>query len=103
MPETVYTLPVWTDTRIRHYHRTQAGRVVEFVVQLKVEVRDAWKPVIRYDTAHGYAHIDRYNQKGRSKKDRLALSFGEALTRAERDIKQNWSVYRERFLKGEWP
>jgi hypothetical protein len=49
------------------------------------------------------AHIDRYNLRGRSKKDRLALSFGEALTRAERDIKQNWSVYRERFLKGEWP
>jgi len=45
----------------------------------------------------------RYNLRGRSKKDRLALSFGEALTRAERDIKQNWSVYRERFLKGEWP
>jgi hypothetical protein len=103
LPETSYILPVWTDTRIRHYHRTHAGRVVEFVVQLEVEARDAWKPVIRYDTAHGYAHIDRYNLRGRSKKDRLALSFGEALTRAERDIKQNWSVYRERFLKGEWP
>ena len=77
--------------------------MVEFVVQLEVEVRDAWKPVIRYDTAHGYAHIDRYNLRGRSKKDRLALRFSEALTRAERDIKQNWSVYRERFLKGEWP
>ena len=47
--------------------------MVEFVVQLEVEVRDAWKPVIRYDTAHGYAHIDRYNLRGRSKKDRLAL------------------------------
>jgi hypothetical protein len=55
------------------------------------------------DTAYGYAHIDRYNLRGRSKKERLALSFGEALTRAERDIKQNWAVYRERFLKGEWP
>jgi hypothetical protein len=29
----------------------------------------------------------------------LALSFGEALTRAERDIKQNWSVFRERFFE----
>ena len=63
---------------------------------------DTWKPVIRYDTAHGYAHIDRYNLRGRSKKERLPLSFSEALTRAERDIKQNWSVYRDRFLKGEW-
>jgi hypothetical protein len=103
LPETDYTLPIWADTRIRHYHRTQARRVVEFVVQLEIEVRDAWKPVIRYDTAHGYAHIDRYNLGGRAKKERLALSFSEALTRAERDIKQNWSVYRERFLRGEWP
>jgi hypothetical protein len=73
------------------------------MVQLEVEVRGAWKPVIRYDTAHGYAHIDRYNLKGVVKKEQLALSFTEALTRAERDIKQNWVVYRERFLRGEWP
>ena len=103
MPETSYTLPVSTDTRIRHYHRTQSGKVVEFVVQLEVEVRGTWKPAVRYDTAHGYAHIDRYNLRGRTKKEKLALSFGQALTRAEREIKENWSVYRERFLKGEWP
>ncbi|MDP2603202.1 MAG: hypothetical protein Q8S00_11500 [Deltaproteobacteria bacterium] len=103
MPETSYTLPVLTDTRIRHYHRTQSGKVVEFVVQLEVEVRGIWKPAIRYDTAHGFAHIDRYNLKGRAKKEKLALSFGQALTRAEREIKQNWLAYRARFLKGEWP
>lgn len=103
MPETAYTLPVSVDTRLRHYHQTQARRVVEFVVQLEVEVREVWKPVIRYDTAHGFAHIDRYNLRGRTKKERLALNYGEALTRAERDIKQNWSHYRERFLRGEWP
>jgi len=47
--------------------------VVEFVVQLEVEARGAWRSVIRYDTAHGYAHIDRYNLRGRSKKDRLGF------------------------------
>ena len=103
MPETSYTLPVWTDTRIRHYHRTQSGKVVEFVVQLEVEDRGIWKPIIRYDSAHGFAHIDRYNLKGRAKKEKLALSFGQALTRAEREIKQNWMIYRARFLEGEWP
>ena len=70
---------------------------------MEVEVRDAWKPVIRYDrpmdmrTLIGIICVD-----GRKRK-RLALSFSEALTRAERDIKQNWSVYREQFLRGEWP
>ena len=38
---------------MRHYHRTQARRVVEFVVQLEIEIRNEWKPLIRYDTAHG--------------------------------------------------
>lgn len=103
MPETSYSFPVWTDTRIRHYHRTQRRKVIEFVVQLEVEVRGSWKPVVRYDNAHGFAHIDRYNLKGRTKKEEVRLSFSEALTRAERDIKQNWSIYRERFLRGEWP
>src|SRR5918994_981115 len=35
---------------------------------------------------------------GTRQKERLALSLSEALTRAEREIKQNWSVYRERFF-----
>lgn len=62
-----------------------------------------WRPVIRYDTAHGYAHIDRYDLKGMHEKKRLVITFSEALTRAERDIKQNWPIYREKFLKGDLP
>ncbi len=103
MPEKRYVLPVWIDTRIRHYHRTERGRVVQFLVQLEVEVREDWREVLRYDTAHGCAHIDRFNIGGKKKKERLGLSYNEALTRAERDVKQNWSVYRKRFLQGEFP
>ena len=103
MPEKRYVLPVWIDARIRHYHRTERGRVVAFVVQLEVEERNEWRPVIRYDTAHGFGHIDRFTRQGKVTKERLSLTREEALTRAERDIKQNWAVYRERFLKGEAP
>ena len=103
MPEKRYVLPVWIDTRIRHYHRIEKGRVEQFLIQLEIEVRGAWKEVVRYDTAHGYAHVDRFNLKGRKKKQRLGLGFNEALTRAERDIKQNWATYREQFLKGQFP
>lgn len=103
MPERRYTLPVWIDARIRHYHRTERGRVVKFLIQLEVQMEGSWKGVVRYDTAHGYAHIDRFNIEGKKRKERLHLTFKEALTRAERDIKQNWLIYRERFLKGEFP
>ena len=103
MAEKRYLLPVWTDTRIRHYHRTKGRRIVEFSVQLEVEVQGTWREVIRYDTAHGLAHIDRFTVRGKRTKEWLRLDYNQALTRAERDLKQNWLTYRERFLRGEFP
>ncbi len=98
MTEKAYLLPVWTDTRLRHFHRTERGRVVAFALQLEIDVQGSWRPAVRYDTAHGFAHIDRFTLAGKRTKERLSLDYGEALTRAERDLKQNWFAYRERFL-----
>lgn len=103
MPEKRWVLPVWTDTRIRHYHKTDKGKVVEFSVQLEVLVGEHWREVIRYDTAHGFVHIDRFNLQGQQKKELISLTYEEALTKAEREIKKNWSLYRERFLRGGFP
>lgn len=103
MPETQYTLQLLEDARIRHYHRTERGRVVEFVVQLEVQVEGVWRQAIRYDTAHGFAHIDRLRLRGDRTKERLFLRFRDALSRAEKDLSENWSAYRERFLRGEFP
>ncbi len=33
MAEKRYLLPVWTDTRIRRYHRTERRRIVKFSLQ----------------------------------------------------------------------
>jgi hypothetical protein len=41
--------------------------------------------------------------KGRSRKIRLNLDYDGALTLADEDINDNWRVYRERFLRGEFP
>jgi len=103
LPETQYVLPILADTRIRHYHRTDRGRVVGFVVQLEVEVAGVWRHAIRYDTSHGFAHIDRYRLSGGHTKERLFLRFKDALIRAEKDLSGNWPAYRERFLRGEYP
>src|SRR5947209_5296118 len=48
----------------RHSHTTEKGKVVDFVVQLEVKVGGAWKAIIRYDCAHDFAHVDRYNRNG---------------------------------------
>lgn len=84
---------------IRHFHETRRGRVVAFVVQLEVELRDVWVPVIRYDMAHGRAHIDLYDTPRRKRKEFLDLPPAEVMTFAEEDIKDNWEAYQSEFLR----
>ena len=59
-----------------------------------------WNPVIRYDSAHGFPHIDRYSKDGRKTKKALHLEFDEALVLADEDIKENWKKYQRSFLEG---
>jgi hypothetical protein len=98
-----YVSPLGENARKRHSHETVKGTVVTFVVQLEVCVEDEWRPVVRYDTAHGISHIDWYRRSGESRKELLPLSFAEALTVADEDIQDRWEEYRDRYLRGEWP
>ncbi len=63
-------------------------------------VNGEWREIIRYDSAHGFAHIDRYYLNGRKIKKELNLKLNEALTLADEDIKENWKVYQKDFLEG---
>ncbi len=103
MPEVEYDRPLSEDVRKRHYHKTERGQVVDFVVQLEVKVEQTWKPVIRYDCAHGFAHKDCYNLREERKKERLELNYKEALILADSDTNDNWETYRRRFLEEEYP
>lgn len=104
MAEKEYLIRLGESARKRHYHKTDKGRVIIFMVQLEVEVEEGvWKPVIRYDCAHDFAHRDRYNLKGDRDKEEIALSYTESLDLADRDVNANWDIYQERFLRGEFP
>ncbi|MCX5919575.1 MAG: hypothetical protein NTX30_23240 [Deltaproteobacteria bacterium] len=103
MPAKEYLILLDVDTRKRHYHFAEAGRIKKFVVQLEVKAGAVWKEVIRYDCAHNYVHKDCYNIKGESKKINLYLDYEEALNFADEDINENWELYREKFLKGGFP
>lgn len=67
---------------------------------MEVFVDDQWRIVIRYDTAHGFAHIDQYHLDGKRIKKEFYLKFKEALTVADEDIKENWKIYKRDFLEG---
>jgi len=98
-----YEILLGESVRKRHYHKVEKGKIIYFMVQLEVNVKGNWKPVIRYDCAHGYAHCDRYNLKGEKKKDDIPLPYEETLTLADEDIVDNWGIYKQRFLRGDYP
>ena len=100
---THYLRPLDVDARLRVEFEVEKGKVRQFLVQLEVKDQGEWRPVIRYDCAHGYAHCDRFTRKGERHKERLPLSYEEALTHAQQDLRRNWERYRERFRKGERP
>ena len=103
MGEKIYTRALGENARKRHFHKTERGKVINFSVQLEVTVDGAWQPVIRYDCAHDFSHIDRYNMHGEQAKEALQLSYAESLTLADDDIDLNWETYKTRFLEGQFP
>jgi len=103
MTEKQYLIMLDIDTRKRHYHLLESGKIKKFVVQLEVKIDEAWREVIRYDCVHEYAHKDCYNLKGKRRKIILYLGYEDALTFADDDINENWRIYREKFIRGEFP
>ena len=101
MAEKNYLILLDLDTRKRHYHFTEAGKITKFAVQLEVKVKDTWKEVIRYDCAHGYSHKDLYDIKGKHRKININMNYEDALTYADDNINENWQIYRHRFLEGD--
>lgn len=89
-----------SEDRKRHEHIQEKGKVIEFSVQYETLIEEKWVPVVRFDTAHGFAHKDLYTLDGKKNKVLLGpASYAEALNFADRDIRENWSRYKRIFLK----
>lgn len=102
LKEKEYIVLLGEDSRIRHYHSRMGQQIIEFMIQLEIDVNGAWKPVVRYDTAHGFAHRDIIHPQGEVDKTPVAMGdYNAALSFAELDLRSNWEMYRERFLKEE--
>jgi len=95
-----YVTPLGFDGRRRVRHTRSEGKVAEFMVQYEIIVKGKWCPIVRYDTSHGYAHRDLIHADGRKEKTEfLSGGLNICLTYAENDLRTNWRLYRERFLK----
>jgi hypothetical protein len=86
--------------RLRVTARKDKGEIMEFVVQYETLMSRAWKPVVRYDTAHGFAHKDIIKASGEVVKQPIFFeSFNMAFTYATLDLKMNWRQYKESLGK----
>src|SRR5680860_927769 len=86
------------ETRIRTRMTTNNRGVIEkFTLQLEVLVDGDWLPIVRYDNAHGEAHIDFLDPTGVTY-DKVWLGlrapFNAAFTRAEDELKESAREHR---------
>lgn len=92
----------WIDVRIT---TTEDNNIVRFSVNYTAIIEDKAYPVIRYDNAHGFAHIDRLWLDPEKRKEEIkGLSNIDILKIARKDITDNWKKYRkkmEKIIRGE--
>ncbi|MBE0427561.1 MAG: hypothetical protein IBX72_13075 [Nitrospirae bacterium] len=98
MKQVEYIIRIGPDDRYRHSHIKEKGKIIYFSIQYETKIDDKWHTVVRYDTAHGFAHRDLMNIHGRVDKTPLFnQDYNDALTFAENDLKTNWEYYKKRY------
>lgn len=98
--EVGFLVPVGSDCQRRHMYKRIGNKIIYFMVQLEIYINDRWYPAVRYDTAHGFAHRDIIHFDGKiDKMVVMASDYNDALNIADADLKTNWPIYRERFLR----
>lgn len=96
-------IPIRWDARLRlRLFRKRGKPLTGFTSQLEY-LDDRWKPVVRYDTAHGFFHRDFYSPLGKQKrKEEIGVSdLKEAVLFADKDLRKNYEEYIEKFKRDE--
>ena len=85
--------------RLRFKITVSLGRVSGVVVQLEINTGGEWRPVVRYDNAHGVLHRDMLDPAGSETKSVVQLpDFESFLSFSEQDLVDRWQWYRDVFL-----
>ncbi len=88
------------DNRVRVSFQMHRGKINQFVMQYEAFLNHQWRLIIRYDTAHGFAHADQFHPGGKREKIPMPTKdYNEALTMAQENIKQHWEEYRKRYME----
>ena len=88
------------DNALRVMFETEHGQILRFVVQLECLFAEngEWTAVVRYDTAHGYAHRDIMHPTKKEEKTEMSVqNYNEAFTIAMDDVVEKRYDYRRRY------
>ena len=98
--EFIYPLSSELQDRLRVKATKNRGKIVSFVVQYEAFIRGRWRAVVRYDTAHRFAHRDVLHPDRSADKQPLNFpSLNLAFTFAVQDLKSLWRWYRYGYEK----
>jgi hypothetical protein len=87
------------EARIRCTYQRRGKQVEQFTVQLEIKVGEAWRPVSRYDNAHGFCHRDDLHPDGTQEKTPVFVGdVNETFTHAIEEFRAGWKAHRARFL-----
>jgi len=88
------------EDRLRVTALKQKGEILKFVVQYEALIGSKWRPIIRYDTSHGFAHKDIIHYNGEQEKQPLYFpGLNMAFTYAIQELKISWRWYRMAYEK----
>ncbi|MDZ7261721.1 MAG: hypothetical protein ONB05_06415 [candidate division KSB1 bacterium] len=94
----IYYLDPELEDRIREEMVIEKGIVTKFLIQYEAFINGKWYAIVRYDTAHNFAHRDIMKPNGTQiKYDVQTQDFNQALTIGEADLKSNWKKYRSKY------
>ena len=83
--------------RLATEYMTRKGQMVSFVIRLeKLREDGEWRLAVRYDTCHGWPHLDVVNGRGELvlKRWMEERDIGEAFQQALLDFKKNHEKYK---------
>jgi len=97
--------------RILCRFKVEKGKLVGFVVEYEAKIDGKWMTIRRYDTAHGFAHMDTYvysKSKGRKQKLERKIQLGNKDTynniadKAIKELKRNYRKIKQNFVVSEF-
>ncbi len=84
--------------RMRVVAEKERGKILKFTVQYEAFLSNQWCPIVRYDTAHGFAHRDVMHPNAPAEKQSINFTdYNQVFTYAIQDIKHSWKQYRARY------